>query len=147
MTKPVTARPGKMRVLLGDGGDPEVFGAPCGLTTKSLTITQNLSEVTIPDCDDPDAPYWIARDTTSVSASISGEGVLAAESLQTWLEVAYSTDSVNAKVEIEFSTGTETFLGGFKVDSFAITANQGERVSISISMQSDGELAKSWTPA
>lgn len=145
MARPVTARPGKLRVLLGDGATPtEVFTAPCGLTTKALTITQNLSEVTIPDCDDPDAAYWVARDTTSMSASISGEGVLAAESLQDWLDVAYSTDAVNVKVEIEFTTGTQTFTGAFKVDSFAITANTGERVSVSISMQSDGELAKAW---
>lgn len=133
-----------MRVLLGDGGEPEAFAAPCGLTTKSLTIAQNLSEVTIPDCDDLDAPYWIARDTTNLSASVSGEGVLAAESLQTWLDAAFSTDAVNARIEIEFSTGTQTFSGAFKVDNFQISAQQGQRVSVSISMQSDGQIAKSF---
>jgi predicted secreted protein len=144
MAQPITARPGKMRILLGDGEDPETFDAPCGLTTKGLTITQNLSEVNIPDCDDPDAPFWVGRDTTSLSVSISGEGVLAAESEADWVAAAYSTDSINAKVEIEFSTGTRTFLGAFKVDSFGISATQGERVSASISMQSDGEIATSF---
>lgn len=147
MAQPVTARPGKMRILLGDGADPETFVAPCGLTTKSLTLTQNLSEVTIPDCDDPDAPYWIGRDTTNLSMSISGEGVLAAEALQTWLDAAYSTDAVSSRVEIEFATGEQLFAGLFKVDSLAINADQGPRISVSISLQSDGEIAKSWTPS
>lgn len=147
MATPITARPGKMRILLGDGELAETFAAPCGLTTKGLTITQNLSEVAIPDCDDPDAPFWMARDTASMSAAISGEGVLAVESLQTWLDAAFSTDAVNAQVEIEFSTGTQTFEGAFKVDNFAINATQGERVSVTISMQSDGEVEKSWEDA
>jgi predicted secreted protein len=134
-----------MRVLLGDGATPtEAFTAPCGLTTKSLTVTQNLSEVNIPDCDDPDAPFWIARDTVSLSVQVSGEGVLAAEAEDVWLDAAYSTESVNARVEIEFTTGTRTFAGAFKVDSFGVNAASGERVSVSISMQSDGEVVRSF---
>lgn len=147
MATPVTAKFGKMRVLLGDGASPEVFTAPCGLTSKGITVSQNLSEVNLPDCDDPDAPFWVARDTTSLSVSISGEGVLAADSVTTWLAAAYSTDSTNAKVEVEFSTGTLTFTGAFKVDSFAVTGSQGERVQSSISMQSDGEVPYVWTTA
>jgi predicted secreted protein len=140
MAQPTTARPGKMRILLGNGATPEVFAAPCGLTTKGLTITQNLSEVSIPDCDDPDAAFWLARDTVSLSVGVSGDGVLAAESQATWIAAAYSTTSINAKIEIEFATGTRTFTGAFKVDSFGIGATQGERVSASVSMQSDGTI-------
>lgn len=144
MAQPTTARPGKMRILLGDGEDPEAFAAPCGLTTKGLTIQKNLSEVDIPDCDDPDAPFWLARDVTNLSISISGEGVLAAESEAIWIAAAYSTEAVNAKVEIEFSTGIRTFSGAFHVDNFGINANQGQRVSASISLQSDGIIDTSF---
>jgi predicted secreted protein len=144
MAQPTTARPGKMRILLGDGEVSETFAAPCGLTTKGLTISQNLSDVLIPDCDDPDAAAWLGRDTVSLSIGISGDGVLAAESEDIWVAAALSTDSINAKVEIEFSTGTRTFSGAFKVDSFGISAAQGERVSASISMQSDGEITTSF---
>lgn len=147
MAQPITARPGKMRILLGDGADPEVYTAPCGMTTKGLTISKNLGEVSIPDCDDPDAPYWLSRDVETLSASISGDGVLAAESEDEWNAAAFSTDSVNAKVEIEFSSGTRTFSGAFHLDSFAINAAQGQRVSANISMQSDGIVTSAWTPA
>jgi len=147
MAQPTTARPGKMRILLGNGGGPEVFSAPCGMTTKGLTITKNLSEVSIPDCDDPDAAFWQARDVESLSAAISGEGVLAAESEDEWNAAAFSTDAINVKVEIEFSTGTRTYTGAFHIDSFAVSAQQGQRVSANISMQSDGILSSAWVAA
>lgn len=144
---PVTARPGKMRILLGNGGTPEVFTAPCGLTTKGLTKTSNLSEVSIPDCDNPDAPFWQSRDVESMSVSFSGEGVMAAESEAAWHDAAWSTDGVNAHVEVEYSTGTRTYEGRFHIDSFAVNAQQGQRVSVSVSGQSDGPVVTEWDPA
>lgn len=147
MAQPVTAKFGKFRVLLGDGATPETFAAPCGFTSKSFTLSKNLQEITIPDCDDPDAPFWIARDTESLSASISGEGLAAAESIDTWTDAAYATDPINARVEIEFTTGTLVFAGPFHIDSFNPSAEQGGRVQLSVSMQSDGQITKTWTPA
>lgn len=146
MAQPTTARPGKMRILLGDGASPEVFTAPCGLTTKALRVSKDLSDVVIPDCDDPDAPYWLARDVTSLSVEITGEGLLAAESEATWMDATFSTDPVNVKVEIEFTTGTRTFEGAFHVTA-SPSGQQGQRVSIDVSMQSDGIVNRTWTPA
>ena len=142
MAKPITARAGKMRILLGDGGSPETFDAPCGLTSKGLRIQKNLSEVTIPDCDDPDLPITLGRDVESISASISGEGVLAASAVDTWLDAYESTNSVAVKVEIEFSTGTVTWTGSFHIESLEIGAEQGGRVTLNVSMQSDGALTR-----
>ena len=79
MAQPTTARFGKFKVYLGDDGDPIVYTAPCGFTSKSLTLTKSLAEVNLPDCDDPDAVAWVGRDASSLSASVSGEGVLAAD--------------------------------------------------------------------
>ena len=55
------------------------YAAPCGFTSKNVTISKNLAEVSIPDCDDPDAPIWLGRDVQSQSCVISGDGVAAAE--------------------------------------------------------------------
>lgn len=145
MAAPTTARFGKFRVLLSDGASPEVFTAPCGFTSKSLTITKDLTDVNLPDCDDPDAPSWTGRDVSSLSASISGEGVLAAESEPVWRAAAKSVEPVNTKVEIEFSTGVVTYTGLMHVSSFAVGAEQGGRVTATIEMQSDGELVDSDT--
>ncbi len=146
MAAPVTAKFGKLRVLLGDGASPETFAAPCGFTSKSLALSKNLSEVSIPDCDDPDAPIWLGRDVESLTVSISGEGVLAASAIQTWQDAFDSTDSVNAQVEIEFSTGEMVYEGAFHLSSLTFGAEQGGRVTVSVEMQSDGEVTGTWTP-
>lgn len=122
------------------------YVAPCGLTTKSLQISKNLQEVDIPDCDDPDAPSWIARDVQNLSITISGDGVAAAESVPDWNAAAISTASVPMKVEIEFSTGTKTFTGDFVVDQLTFGAEQGGRVTLAFNAQSDGQVQDVWTP-
>lgn len=146
MAQPVTAKFGKMRVMLGDSATPIVYAAPCGLTTKNLTLSKNLQEINIPDCDDPDAPIWLGRDVQNLSATISGDGVAAAESVPDWNAAAISVDSVPMKVEIEFSTGLKTFTGLFVIDNLTFGAEQGGRVTLAFNAQSDGEVTDTWVP-
>ncbi|MGE0213998.1 MAG: phage tail tube protein [Parvibaculaceae bacterium] len=147
MARPVTAKFGKFIVSLSDGGTPETFVAPCGFTSKSLTLSKNLSEVSIPDCDNPDDPIWLGRDVQSNTAAISGEGVLAAEAVEAWNAAYESTDSINCEIEIQFSTGTLRYVGYFHLETLTLGAEQGGRVTINVSMQSDGEVERTWTPA
>jgi tail tube protein len=146
MAQPTTARFGKFKVYLGDASSPIVYTSPCGFTSKSLTLTKNLNEVNIPDCDDPDAVAWVGRDASSLSASISGEGVLASESVEDWLDAWEDADSIPVKVEIEFATKTITWTGLMHVATFTTGAEQGGRVTANVEMQSDGELTRAVSP-
>lgn len=145
MAAPTTAKFGKFRVLLGDGASPEVFAAPCGFTSKSLVLSKNLTDVNLPDCDDPDAPAWVGRDVESLTASITGEGVMAAESAPDWMDAFESTDSISVKVEIEFPAVTYTYTGKMHIASMTLGAEQGGRITNNVEMQSDGELVRTLT--
>jgi len=147
MATPQTARFGKFRVLLGNGADPEVFAAPCGFTSKSLNLIKNLSDVSIPDCDDPDAAIALGRDVQNVDWNVGGEGVLAASSVETWLAAYESSESVSVKIEVQFSAGTVTFTGNAHLASFGLGAEQGGRVTVSIDLQGDGPLTSASTIA
>lgn len=125
---------------------PIDYAAPCGFTSKSFTLSKNLQEIDIPDCDDPDQIAWVGRDAQNLSATISGEGVAAAESINDWNEAFQSIESVPAMVEIEFSTGTLSYEGLFQVDNLTFGAEQAGRVTLSVNMQSDGEVIDTWTP-
>lgn len=142
MAKPVTIKGGMVRVLLGNDADPVVYAAPCGFTERSISFSKGLEEVTIPDCDSPDLVDWLGRDATSLSMSISGEGLLAQSSVVTWLDAWESIDSVPVKVEIEFPSTTITWTGFMHVESMELGAPNGQRVTNSVSMQSDGEMVR-----
>jgi len=138
---------GKVRVLLGNDANPIVYSAPCGFTSKTLTFTKGLEEVNVPDCDDPDAVDWVGRDATSLSMSISGEGVLAAQSVDTWLDAFHEVESTPVKVELEFPAKTITYTGRMHVESMEATAPNGRTVTSNISMQSDGEMVRTAAPS
>lgn len=142
MAKPTTTRGGKIRVMLGDDASPQVFSAPCGLSQRSITLSKGLNEVQIPDCDNPDEVTWTGRDASSLSIAISGEGVLAAESIVTWVEAWEDVESVDVRVEVEFPVTTYIWTGKMHVETLEIGANNGERATISVSMQSDGEMVR-----
>lgn len=138
MAQPTTIRFGKFRVLLGDGASPEVFTAPCGFTQRSFNRSKELSDVVIPDCDDPDAMAHTARDARSLSASISGSGVLAKAAYPVWKAAYESSDSTNCKIEFDWGTEITTVTQRFHVSSLEISADLGDRVQISVQMESDG---------
>lgn len=141
MAQPVTIKGGKVRVLLDLAGSGS-YAAPCGFTSRSLTLSKALNEFSIPDCDDPDAVDWLGRDAVSLSMAIAGEGVLASESVETWLDAFHDVESVAAKVEIEFPAKTITYTGSMHVETIDIGAANGQRVTANISMQSDGIMTK-----
>lgn len=146
MAQATTIKGGKIRVLLGNDADPIVYTSKCGFTQRSITLTKSLEEVNIPDCDDPDKVDWVGRDATSLSMSVSGEGVLASESVEDWVEAWESIDSVPAKIEMEFPAKTITWTGRVHVENMEIGANNGQRATANVSIQSDGEMVRVTTP-
>ena len=142
MAKPTTTRGGKIRVMLGNDASPQVFSAPCGLSQRSITLSKGLNEIQIPSCDNPDEVTGTGRDASSLSIAISGEGVLAAESIATWVDAWEDVESVDVRVEVEFPVTTYIWTGKMHVETLEIGANNGERATISVSMQSDGEMVR-----
>lgn len=142
MARATTIKSGFFRVLLGSGSSPITYAAPCGFTQRSMTMNKNLEEINIPDCDDPDKVDWIGRDVTSLSISITGEGVLAAESAEDWFDAFESVNSVPVRIEIEFPSATHTWTGLMHIESIETGAANGQRATLNVSLQSDGEMTR-----
>lgn len=144
MALPTTLKGSKVRVLVGNGATPEVFGAPCGLNERGITFTKNLNEISIPDCDDPDLVNWLGREADTLSASISGQGLLAQEAEPTWW--AWFSSSLSRNVRLEFLNDANVrqffYTGKFHLSSFEVSATRGERVTVTIAAQSDGTITR-----
>ena len=147
MALPTTKTFGQFLVKVGNGGSPETFAAPCGFTEKALQLSAETSDQTIPDCDNPDAAAWTSREVTRKSANITGNGVLAVESIATWRTWFLSAANRNVRVEFPGSgaAGGGYWAGAYKITSLEIGATLGEKVTVNVSLVSDGEVT--WTTA
>ncbi len=142
MAEATTIKGGKVKVQLGNSAQPIVYTAPCGFTQRSVSINKSLEEVSIPDCEDPDAMNWLGRDATSLSMTVGGEGVLAVESVDTWMTALDSENSVPVKVIWEFPAKVITWTGKMHIESFEVGAEDKKRVTATVSMQSDGKMVR-----
>lgn len=142
MANPTTLSFSKLLILIGDGGSPETFAAPCGLTSKGFDISASANGIEVPDCDDPDAPAFTERVVKALSGSVSGSGILAKESFSIWNEWALSGLSKNVRVKFD-ATGMGYYAGAFILSKCSFKAALGDKVQIDITLDSDGEFT--WT--
>lgn len=147
MARPTTYSAKKLLILLGDGGTPEVFAAPCGLTTRGIEFSKETNDVTVPDCDDPDLPAWTERSVRTLSGSVSGSGILAAEAHATWRAAFLNTNSVNCRIKIDdtLGNGGGYYAGRFHLSAFSITGEIGDKLQVEITLDNDGEVT--WVDA
>ena len=143
MAQPHTYTFGEFLIEIGNGLDPETFAAPCGLTSKSFTLTAATNDTNVPDCDDPDAPSWLERDVVSLNRDITGAGVLAEEALEAWDDWATSALPKNCRISlIDGVNGDRVWSGSYLLTTFEINGNKGEKVQVSVTIQSNGEVTR-----
>jgi len=131
----------KVRLLLGDGSSPEQYSAPCGLNSRALNRTKNLNEVNIPDCDDEDAPAWVGREVQTLSWGVTGDGVIAEQSIEMWEDFFNGSTSKSVRVEIELPTQAMlAYEGKAHLSNFTMGANRGEKATVTIELAGDGAL-------
>jgi TP901-1 family phage major tail protein len=139
MAKPTTLTFGKLLVLLGDGNSPEVFAAPCGLTTKGFDLSASSNDIQVPDCDNPDAPAWTERVVRALSGRVSGSGVMAVESFDTWKDWFISGEAANVRIKFN-DAALGYYYGGFILSSLNYRGAIGDKVTVEVTMESDGQI-------
>lgn len=142
MAQPTVFAGTKLLLKVGNGATPEVFAEPCGLTTKSFDRTAATNTNLVPDCDNPEAPAWESTDVSSLSCSLSGSGLLARESFDTWNEWFESAEGRNMQIWLG-SLGY--FTGSFKLTGFKLSGQRGNKIQAEISAKADGVVT--WVDA
>lgn len=138
MAKAQTFKYSQFLILIGDGNSPEVFGDPCGATSKGFNRTANMNDTNVPDCDDPDLPSWLERDVVSNQAELTFAGVVADQSFDVYDAWMESGESKNIRVEL----GNRVWEGMAKLATLNVTGERGTRVNFTASLASDGPFAR-----
>lgn len=141
MARPTTLRGSKLLIKLGDGATPEVFSAPCALTTKAFNRSASVNEFNIGDCDTPDDPMWTERVVSALSSTLSGSGTLSQESLAAYEAFFADPDGRNVQVLINWASSPDTYQGKYVMTTFNITGEQDGLIQVEIELQSSGVVA------
>jgi len=144
MAKPVTQSWSKITVWPGDGGSPEVFSnMSCGFTSKGFNLAATTSDVTVPDCDNPDLPAWTERVIRSMSGGFSGSGVMAEQTYAQWRTWILNATEKNCRIVID-GTAIGYYQGKFILTRLDTTGNLANaKIEVAIQLDSDGQIT--WT--
>jgi hypothetical protein len=132
-------------MLIGDGASPEVYEAPCGFTTLTLTVNIATNDTNVPDCDDPSLPSWLISDEVSKQMVLSGDGVLDTDAFQMWREWLLAGGEKNVRW---FTSGTGANGGGYFqapgiMSTYSENGQRGQRWNLSSAVTLNGKPA--WT--
>ena len=112
----------------------------CGITSRTVNRTSNMSTTEVPDCDDESKPAALERAVQSQEVTISGTGVWAAQSHGQMMDWWYSGQTRNIRVgHLKAEPGdTEYETGPAYLVNLNNTAERGSKVTAEIEIQFDG---------
>lgn len=141
MAQGITASGRKMLVKLGNGAAPEVFDAPCAMTSRGLSRSMEANATTNPDCADPDAVPWVEQEPLSRSWSVSGAGKVLKQHVALWDAFAGQDTPKNLQVDVVFSDGTiRRYSGAGLLTEFSMTGEDGDKVTYEVTITGHGPL-------
>lgn len=116
---------GDIVAMLGDGDTPEVFTAPCGVTSINWTTSTNTNDEDLPDCENNDAVGYQSPTVVSIGDQVQLQGFVDADSHDAWLAKIRSGEAGN--VRLVYDKGTNA-AGGKKgyYEGPAIATNREE---------------------
>lgn len=138
----------KLLITLGDGADPEVFAHPCGANSRALTMTNNMGEEALLDCDDPlGQPAAIYRWLESQDTSIELSGRVSVSSFGVWR--AWSDSGLAKNIRIEIMNNTTDGGGYYAIPAilgtFEMTGEGKGTITFTASISASGPRV--WTDA
>ncbi|MFC3163058.1 phage tail tube protein [Ciceribacter thiooxidans] len=119
---------------------PGVYSKICGLTSRGVNRTSNMSTSEVPDCDDESLPAAVERAVQSQEVTISGTGVWASQSHGTMIDWWYSGATKNIRIgHLNAAVGeTEYETGPAYLVNLNNSAERGAKVTAEIDIQFDG---------
>lgn len=138
----------KLLIQIGNGGTPtETFAHDCLInTSRGIQFTSDTQDFVMPDCTNPDDPSWKEVTKDGLQATVTGEGMLYAASVQSWFNWWKGSATKNCRVMLNLTgaNGGGYWSGAFHLTSFEIKGDGNKDTAVaSVSLVSSGALT--WT--
>lgn len=134
----------EVETTLGSG----VYSKICGLTSRGINRQHNMQTSEVPDCDDESLPASVERAVQSSEATISANGVWAAQSHEMLLDWWESGAVKSIRIyHANATTGTTQYETG---NAFLVSVNnaveRGQKVTAELDIQFDGIPTRTMAP-
>lgn len=139
MAKPTVLPGTKLLILVGNGASPEVFSAPCGLTTTGIDFSASSNTTVIPDCDNPEGAAWEDKDINGLSAGVTGNGVMAVESFAVWNDWFQGAAAKNIQIKLD-DAALGHWAGSFILTGLKFGGVRGNKVTVDVTMANNGPV-------
>jgi hypothetical protein len=129
-------------IAVGDAADPEVFTARCSMNnSRSFNRSGETKTRVIPDCDSDATPGFVNTYVTSLSAEVSGSGVMERADGAFFSAWWASGESKNIEVIVgDVSNGGEKHSFAARLTSFNISAERNDVINAEITLASHGPV-------
>ncbi len=136
-------------MLLGGGETPtELFTAPCGFETLTMTVNVESNTTNVPDCAAPEAAAWLVTQIVSQQMVLTGDGVLdqdAQKKWRDWFMLNGVTKNVRYMTAGNLAAGGGYFQAPALLTNYEESGTRGELWQVSVEITLNG--APVWTPA
>lgn len=132
----------KLLIAIGNGASPETFTHPCMINTaRGIQFSSNATETLLPYCPpDEDLAGWIEREQDSLTATISGAGVL--DAVLTPFELFWDWFDLGLSKHVHVIVGALGYFNGSWICSAKNIQGPGrrEKVTFDCTLLSDGPI-------
>lgn len=140
MSLPHTANYSEFIIKIGNGADPEVFTAPCGLMSRGFNRTVKTGETDVPDCADEAAPAITMRSATALGAEITGSGVFAGEDVDVWDAALGVEKNFEVILDLPLADGGGSWTLPMILTNWNLKGTKGEKVTFDVTLVSSGAI-------
>ncbi|PDT79955.1 phage tail tube protein [Sinorhizobium sp. BJ1] len=141
MAAPVTGAFQHLVVEIETTPGSGVYSKICGITSRGVNRTSNLSTTEVPgDCDDESVPSKIEKAVQSQEVTISGSGTWARQSHEVMLDWWYGGQTLNIRVQhVNAAVGdTEYESGPAILSQLNHQVEKGQKIQAEIQVEFDG---------
>lgn len=126
-------------IKIGDGADPEVFSAVCGVKEKSFSINNQQVDTTKPDCTDPTKILAYEGEFGVRTVTLSGSGLAQAgsASFTAFKDAALNQTKPNLEINIP---NFQKYRGSSLITSFSLTGPMDNNVAFDFEVTMSGEI-------
>lgn len=138
----------KLVLKVGNSADPVVFAPICTINAaRGITFNANMSEDSIPDCDDLEKLQWLLREKVSLSADVTGSGKVNKTDVKTMFDWFSSPDTKRCQVVLDddLAANVIVFEGDYHLNTFSMAGDPGTpAVTGDIALASSGEIVATY---